>query len=327
MIDKADFRVPFSANFNPDFRFINDELKYAGVSGVVIKSQYYQGTCDLRPFGIDAVLHAYYKRKGARNHKLEILDAGGKSLEEIGQLISCVFDVDVERLELMRIDFAADMFGVPVLHLHDVLRVKFKRSSDERGELDYEVVGGRRLEYFRYGKAPNCIRVYDKPAECKSRLAKILKRANPDAEPPTFSDIFGFPEDTIMTRVERQAGGGRPIKEIPNFRALFNAGDYDPFKNLVLLSRTFSFPDPRQHGDARTIKILGIKALIDQLGYQGARAAINTNGNAKRIRDEYDAYLLETGSLSSLSVGRIVESYQKSTRQQINGSLVKRSSK
>jgi len=327
MIDKADFRVPFSANFNSEFRFIKDELKYAGTSGIIRRSQHYQGTCDLRPFNIDAVLHAYFKRSGARNHKLEILDAGGKSLEQIGQTISAVFDVDVDRLEPMRLDFAADMFGVPVLHLHDSLRVKFKRSSDERGELDYAVVGGRKLEYFRYGKAPNCVRVYDKPAECKSRFGAILKRANRDAEPPTFTDIFGFAEETIMTRVERQAGGSRPIKELPNFRSLSNAGDYDPFKSLVLLPRTFAFPDPKQHGETRTLKVLGIKALIDRLGYQGARAILNTNGNAKRIMDEYDTYLAETGSLSGLSVGRIIESYQKSVRQQIKGTLVTRRSK
>ena len=327
MIDKADFRVQYSANFNPEFRFVQNELKYAGVSGIIRKTEHYQGTCDLRPFEIDAILHLYYKRKGLRNHKLEILDAGGKSLEQIGQIISRVFDVDVDDLKPMRLDFAADMFGVPVLHLHDVLRVKFKRSSDERGELDYDVAGGRRLEYFRYGKAPNCVRVYDKPAECKSRLAGILKRSNPDAEKPSFADIFGFPEHTIMTRVERQAGGGRPIKELPTFRSLFHADEYDPFKNLVLQTRTFSFPDPREHGDAKALKLLGIKALIDRLGYQGARALLNTNGNAKRIMDEYDAYLLETGSLSGLSVGRIVESYQKSVRQQITGSLVSRRSK
>ena len=176
MIDKTDFRVPFSASFNPEFRFINDELKYAGVSVSIRKSMHYQGVCDLRPFNIDAVLHAYFKRKGARNHKIEILDAGGKSLEQIGQIIAKVFDVNVDGLEPMRLDFAADMFDVPVLHLFDALRVKFKRSSDERGEMDYEVVGGRRLEYFRYGKAPNCVRAYDKPAECKSRLAEILNR-------------------------------------------------------------------------------------------------------------------------------------------------------
>src|SRR5260370_14935194 len=136
MIDKADFRVPFSAHFNPEFRFIKDELKYAGVSGIIRKSQHYQGTCDLRPFEIDAVLHAYFKRKGPRNHKLEILDSGGKSLEKIGQIISRVFDVDVDGLEPMRLDFAADMFVVPFLPLHDVLRLKLKRYSDERGELD-----------------------------------------------------------------------------------------------------------------------------------------------------------------------------------------------
>ena len=54
MIDKADWRIPYTASLRSDFRFIQNELRYAGLYGTVRRSTYYQGVCDLRPFGIDA---------------------------------------------------------------------------------------------------------------------------------------------------------------------------------------------------------------------------------------------------------------------------------
>src|SRR5215472_9420200 len=95
-------------------------------------------------------------------------------------------EVNPDELQLMRIDFASDLNGVTLSHAYSAIRVKFKRSATARGELDLETVGGKRLEYFRYGTAPNCVRVYDKPAECMARYPGLLKRSNPDAEPPTF---------------------------------------------------------------------------------------------------------------------------------------------
>jgi hypothetical protein len=173
VIDKAEFRIPYSANFKPEFKFVPNEVRYAGFCSSMKKAKHYQGTCDLRPFGIDAILHAYLRRSGARNHKLEVLESGKKTLDEIGGIIASVFDVDPGDMAPTRIDCAADMFGIPLLHMHRALRVKFKRSSNERGELDTESISGRRLEYFRYGKSPNCVRTYDKPAECNPGSEKF----------------------------------------------------------------------------------------------------------------------------------------------------------
>ncbi len=36
MIDKADIKVPFSADFRPEFKFVLGELKYAGFSSSVM---------------------------------------------------------------------------------------------------------------------------------------------------------------------------------------------------------------------------------------------------------------------------------------------------
>ena len=145
MIDKSEVMIPFSASFRPGFQFIEKELRYASTSSAVVKSKHYQGSCDLRPFKLDAIAHINYRRSGPRNHKLEILHSGEKSIDDIAAIIEAVFDSDPMSLRNMRLDFAADLPGVPVLALHGSLRVKFKRSCNEWGDADYEIIGGRRL--------------------------------------------------------------------------------------------------------------------------------------------------------------------------------------
>jgi hypothetical protein len=321
MLDKLEVRIPFSATFRTGFRFIQNELRYAGISSSVKRSQHYQGVIDLIPFGLDAILHAYYRR-GARNHKLEILRSGPKSLEQVAAIINSIFDIDIDNLEMMRIDFAADMFGVPVTHVFDSLRVKFKRSTSIRGEMDYELVGGRQLEYLRYGVSPNCVRSYDKPAECKARLPEILKRVSRDAELPTYEDVFGFPESTVMTRIERQAGGGRLPPELATFGQLRNAAEFNPYHNIEILPDIFPFPDPSRHGVATSLKLVGIRQFIERYGYQQARSMLNCDKNVGRILAEYREYLQIAEVLDGLTVETIVESYQKSAQRQISGRVV-----
>lgn len=324
MLDKNETQIPHYASLQPEFRFLNKELRYAGFHSIVKPSQNYQGVTDLRPFGIDALLHLHYKRGGPRNHKLELLSSGEKSLQQMREIFVSVFDVDPDDLKTMRLDFAADMMGVPVTYLHDSLRVKHKRTADTRGQLDYEIVGGRNLEYFRYGKSPNCVRVYDKPAECKARMRGLLKHANPDAELPTYEELFGFPESTIMARVERQAGGGKIPEQLSTFGQLSKAAEFNPFTNLELLPCAFPYPDPRQHGVARSTKLIGIHDFIEKHGYQQARAILNCEKNAKRFMDDYKDYLRESKALTELTIESIVDSYQKSTQKQVDCSVEKR---
>lgn len=127
MIDKLDVKVPYSANFRPDFRFVPEEVRYSGFSSRIRPSRHYQAVIDLRPFGLDAVLHAYFRRKGRPNHKLELIDTGEKSLDRMAQIISGVFEIDPENLGLMRVDFAADLVDVPVAHAYEEPRVKLTR--------------------------------------------------------------------------------------------------------------------------------------------------------------------------------------------------------
>lgn len=325
MLDKVETRIPYSAGFQPGFRFFSSEIRYNGISSSLGRSMHYTATCDLRPFSIDAILHMHLKRgKTKRNHKLELLHTGNKSLRQMSESITRVFDVNPDELELMRIDFASDLEGLPLSHAYSSVRMKFKRTADAIGEHDYETVGRKKLEYFRYGKSPNCFRVYNKTAECMARFPRLLKLSNPDAEPPSFQDLFGFAPDTVLTRFERQSGGKGIPKALARFGQLRNAAGLNPFSNLEIIPNLFPFPDPELCGVSRSLKLIGIHSLIERYGYQQARGILNCDGNAKRLMDDYEAYLEEMSAASLLTVDAVVESYRGSVIRQIDGTVENR---
>ena len=321
MLDKVEVRVPYYASFRREFRFLKDELKYAGFGSPVRKSQHYAGVCDLTPFGLDAIVHVNLRRSDHRNHKLELLRTGRKSLAQMAETVSKVFAVDPHELGLMRTDYAADLDNVPVSYLHGSLRVVFKRLTDGIGKTEFETIGGKQLEYVRFGKAPNCVRVYDKRAECMARLPKLLKKSNPDAEPPSFEDLFGFSPTTMRTRVERQAGSTGIPEELSKFGQLYDAAEYNPFARLEIVPNSFPFPDPKQFGVANSLKLAGIRAFIAKYGFQQARALLNIDRNAKRLIDDYQDYLKTCSASVSLTVDDIVKSYRASVTRQIDGSI------
>ena len=87
MLDKIELRIPYIAGFQPGFRVLPGEVRYEGVSTPVRRSLHYAGSCDLRPLGMQAILHLNLKRKDWRsNHKLELLGTGSKSLREMSAL-------------------------------------------------------------------------------------------------------------------------------------------------------------------------------------------------------------------------------------------------
>jgi len=113
VIDKADVRVSEFALPGPVLAGPLEELKKHPVP-LFRSSRFYQYVCDLRePFGIDAVVHLYL-RHGRPNHKVEIIDAGEKTVQEMADIIRQLFDVDPWTLQLMRADLATDLEGVSV---------------------------------------------------------------------------------------------------------------------------------------------------------------------------------------------------------------------
>src|SRR5262249_13976962 len=140
--------------------------------------------------------------------------------------IERIFDIDARRLPLMRLDLAADVRDVSVDWFVRHVRARFKRWACDIGQVECEAsqyarMGLQQIQTYYLGKRPNCFRVYDKLAEYRHQYAKLTRRASDAAELPTFEEAYGYPETgLILTRVERQMGGGRVPACIDTFGKL-----------------------------------------------------------------------------------------------------------
>lgn len=312
MIDKVDLRIPASAHWVSAFRLLGGFLVCDGRYVPFERSKYYTARADLRPIGLDAHLHIGLRFGPKADHKLEILETGKKTLSQMAEIVKSVFQVECCSLPLMRLDVAADIVDIPVEYLRARMRVRLKRKTNEIGVIEYEDIGDRQVQYLRFGKRPSLIRAYDKPAECKARLPEILKRVSKDAEVPTFEQCFGFPENAIITRVERQMGGGRIPAELATFGLLKRAADFDPFTDVEIIpSGEIPIPDRNEYDPAETIKILGTHSLIAREGYQNAFARLNRDHNGKRHVEPYLRYLQRCAPVLEIDRAQMTELFRK----------------
>lgn len=66
------------------------------------------------------------------------MDAGEKTVEQIADILVSLFDVNPWDLELMRVDLAADVDGVPVSWFQDHAFVNRKRQMEFRCETGWQ---------------------------------------------------------------------------------------------------------------------------------------------------------------------------------------------
>jgi hypothetical protein len=113
VIDKADLRIPWGTDFSKEIREIVAQLRHGQVPPFR-PSKFYSYVGDLREsHDIDAVLHLGYKysRGGKANNKLEIIDAGKKTLNQMEATVSRVVDVNVDELQLMCFETMRDSYS------------------------------------------------------------------------------------------------------------------------------------------------------------------------------------------------------------------------
>lgn len=344
MIDKLDVRIPANAAPGPVLVEPFEELK-KGLPPPFRASKYYQCVCDLRAyFDIDAVVHLRL-RFGQPNHKVEIIDAGEKTVEEMAEIIMKLFEVDPSSLGLMRVDLAADLGGVPVRWFQDHAYVNRKQFSSRieksfEQEVQFVGMGTAQAQTIYAGKRPHLIRIYDKLAEWRMQLQKqeiksmrhnaLMEGMELTAEqryygalvPPTFKEYcrsrgYDYQPGNVLTRVERQIGGNRLPPALATFNDLRYAHELTPFDGLriVAADKGQIIDSPPEKVPVRDwLAALGFEALKEQFGsVQFARSFVlkHANGNGKRILKS----LAECCPMTRqpLTIEKIQESFERST--------------
>jgi len=312
MIDKLDLRVPSGARFSPEFGRTYSEVR-RGDRDTFRQARLYESTGDLRPYGYPAIIHLY-SRFGQGNHKLEMIDTGGRSYAGICSEIERIFEVDPKALGIMRLDLAADVQGVPVHAFVGNVRAKFKRSAEELGR--YSLIGKRGVETFYLGRRPNLFRFYDKMAELHHQYSALKRQSEGPLK--TFAELFGYAETgPVLTRVERQIGGSRVPPKIATVGQLVHLPDFDPFDRLEVSIGSDLTPDPRHYRFSKYLQLLGLAEFVRQNGgVQSARRLANQlSTNASRLFEDLPNFL--PCSPRKITEKEIFECYRKTVSKQL----------
>jgi hypothetical protein len=319
MIDKLDLRIPRNAQFRKVVSEYTRGLPYETYTSRVRPALHYTGKADLRPIGIDALLHVQCKH-GGKDHKLELFDVGKKSYSEIVEVVESVTDAKPETMGIMRIDLTADVESISVEWFKQHARFKFKRTEREYGEVKYEMLGRGEVETIMAGSRPNVFRIYNKVAESQVQFRRMQRRQNTDAEPLEFEKEFGFKDTDTLTRVERQCGGDRIPVEFETFGSLHRAPDYNPFQNLEIVSSGLpTLPTPEECNGIDYFTGLGMHHESKRIGMQEFRKLLNrqTNGNAARTMQRYQPFFPDDIE-KPISSNDIFEIYRNSVKEQLS---------
>ena len=300
----------------------------------------------------DVVAVHLYLRNGRPNHKIEIIDVGEKSLQDMARIVTLLFDVDPWTLAVMRTDLAANIEGVSVSWFKDhsyVNRKQFSSRIEKSHEKELQFVGmGSAVAQTIYaGKRPCLIPIYNKLAEWRMQWHKHeikCKRFNDHMEglemsaeqryygrliPPTFAEYcsargYQLHDGSMLTRIERQIGGNRVPPEYATLGSLRYAQDHQPFSGVQITCN-----EPIQNIDSPPpgvpirdwLASIGLQTVKERLGSeQLARSLVlrHGKGNGKRILES----LTESAPTKRppLTMEEIQESYVSSTLLQTSPS-------
>lgn len=351
MLDWLGVRIPQTAQFSPKFsRFLSD------VRGEQIDpfrpSKHYERAADLEPFGYPMNLHlwslhrssghnprydhkisvkpSYYPmdlhlwsshrpddHNPSYDHKIELRGVGGMGYREMVHQIERVFDVHPKSLELMRLDVAADIPGVPVSWFHGRTLVARKQFAASMGV--YTEMGKQEVQTLYSGKRPNFFRIYDKVAERQYQYRKDIRRAKGE-EIPSFEQTFGHLEDYVLTRVERQMSARGVPPMLSKLGDLTKAPDFNPFEPLEIVSGGAA-PTIEDVGPEIWLQGIGLNRLAEEWGLQHARGFLSKhvkNKNSGRLWKKLRPFIgSQEQGIVGITAGDLYDSYRESTLEQL----------
>jgi hypothetical protein len=249
------------------------------------------------------------------------MDTGKKPYSELVRQVDAVCYGDPDRLGIMRIDFCADIRDIPVSWFQQRVRIRHKQLSSGIGPLKWQTISRAGIETIMAGRRPNVMRFYDKVAESKMQFRRMKRKSSEDADELTFEKEFGFGEDSVITRVERQCGGGRIPREIDKFGQLSQAAYFNPFEALEITNNGRSALPEVNACDSVNEWLIGMQVnrMIEEMGMQTFRRWLNrhSNGNSARLLKRLHAFLPGDDDCK-LTVAALAEAYRASVIQQLS---------
>lgn len=322
MIDKLEVRVPCDTPYHPEFSRLYSELRYEPKTDPFRRSRHYELIADLRPYGHGAILHLHCRWGKHGNHKVELLDTGRMTLAKMVNEIERMFDINAERLPIMRLDLAADVYGVTVSWFQNRIKAEYKRCLANFGE--FLEMGKDQIQTLYYGKRPNLYRIYDKVAECKYQHRQLTRKLASDVASPSLEEVFGVRENSVITRVERQMGGGKIPEQLQSVGDLRKCPDFEPFNRLPVIDGGTPDPNPHDYGFMTFCTGMYLRQKAEQDGMHSMLKFISrTSGrNTRWALTKFADFLPVEHEEKWLNTDHLNELYRRSVMQQLNGYVI-----
>lgn len=152
------------------------------------------------------------------------------------------------------------------------------------------------------------------------QFRRMVRKCSKDADPLDFEAEFGFKPDVVLTRVERQFGGGRIPEAVSTFGKLVYAPSFNPFDVLEITGDTGAHLPTVQECDSVTEYLAGMELnrMVSQMGLQSVRRWLNraSQGNGARTLKRLHRFL-PGSSTGSVTVEHLFEIYRASTTRQL----------
>lgn len=333
MIDKLDLRVPCDSPYHPDFNRLYSELHHDSSKSPFHRSRYYEVVGDLRPYGYDAILHMHCRWGKLGNHKLELVDTGEMTYAGMVNEIERIFEVDGTKLEIMRVDLAADVRDVPVTWFQHRVKATHKQRIADFGSAQFVEMGRGGIETLYFGTRPNLFRIYDKVAEYKHQYKQIERRWKSDLPLPKFEEFFGVPENgVVVTRVERQIAADKLPKilatpEDPETKKqrraivadLRNAANLQPFEPLQMFHGGKAEPSPEDYTFEHFCTGMYLRERAEREGMHATMRFIShhSNRNTRWALQKYRDFLPQEHPNETVDPNFLNELYRQSVTRQL----------
>lgn len=282
MIDKIEVMLGAETPFRGELKELHQVSPFDPCIPHLKPSKFYHLVADLRPRGLDALLHVGLKlgsKKSHGGHKVELLETGKKGMSEITGTIEQIADCDPRWCRVGRIDLAADVPDVSLSWFREHAYVQYKQfvcaHAKIHDECEFSEMGKKVYQTLYFGKRPACVRIYDKIAERTSHYElwkqRETRRAKKDGiDPPEFPSLqewlsVEMPQTKahfqqidllpgtspveqlsfpVVTRVENQMGGRVPVQLKKLHDVQHHVRNFNPFAKLKIVSGRQIPPGP-----------------------------------------------------------------------------------
>lgn len=245
-IDKLDVGISRKASYRNSFaKLIEISQSPEWRAKAVTDGGHYRQRIDMREVSggeLPVIVHFGNKHDSKADDKVELIETGGQTLRQMKETISEMYIFPPDDARVMRLDLCSDVEGTPVEWFRENTYVAMKQTHRMWHE-----VSSRRAQSIYAGQKPRQFRIYDKTGHRAYLLAKENRRCPRELRHIAmgFEQRWGYPQSTIISRVERQMGGGEPermgLKHLHDMQdLLILSGDgyktfrgFDPFTRLT----------------------------------------------------------------------------------------------